>query len=318
MALKVGNEWKEHDWWIKVDATQKPALWITSYMVVEGRYWSTVIKSFGEILTISPSGSDDVLVIMYAEETSPSKIRLQRKLLFAPIPRICLEGKIVIRGLRSLQELWLTMPLEVRSAREIAVEKFNGLSPEEVRRATMLHLEHSAYDDLRSRDATTSEEQRPSEPEETDPIYRVVAAPVVANWETPRSRAPRPQPTEVTTEGALQSMAVEGVIERSVRRRVAIGLQSTSSERTHSGPSPTPARSIPGGSVVVRAARVAPPSRSTVAITGTSVGTHHAESSHAGALWSSSTQSPTAYVDVARATVSRRTSTHVVGGTSTG
>jgi hypothetical protein len=318
MALKVGNEWKEHGWWIKVDTTQKPVLWITSYTVVEGRYWSAVGKSFGEISTISPSGSDDVLFTVSAEETSPSKIRLQRRLLFAPIPKICLEGKIVIRGLRSLQELWLTMPLEVRSAREIAVEKFNGLSPEEVRRATMLHLEHSAYDDLRSRDATTSEEQRPSEPEETDPIYRVVAAPVVANWETPRSRAPRPQPTEVTTEGALQSMAVEGVIERSVRRRVAIGLQSTSSERTHSGPSPTPARSIPGGSVVVRAARVAPPSRSTVAITGTSVGTHHAESSHAGALWSSSTQSPTAYVDVARATVSRRTSTHVVGGTSTG
>jgi hypothetical protein len=24
MALKVGNEWKEHGWWIKVDATQKP------------------------------------------------------------------------------------------------------------------------------------------------------------------------------------------------------------------------------------------------------------------------------------------------------
>jgi hypothetical protein len=116
------------------------------------------------------------------------------------------------------------MPLEVRSTREIAVEKFSGLSPEEVRRATMLHLEHSAYDDLRSRDATTSEEQRPSEPEETDPIYRVVAAPVVANWETPRSRAPRPRPIEATTEGALQSTAAEGVIERSVRRRVATGL----------------------------------------------------------------------------------------------
>jgi hypothetical protein len=69
---------------------------------------------------------------------------------------------------------------------------------------------------------------------------------------------------------------------------------------------------------VVRAARVAPPSKSTVAITGTSVGTHHAESSRAGALRSSSTQSPTAHVDVARATVPRRTSTHVVGGASTG
>jgi hypothetical protein len=236
-------------------------------------------NSFGEISTISPSGSDDVLVTMSAEETSPSKIQLQRRLLFAPIPRICLEGEIVIRGLRSLQELWLTMPLEVRSAREIAMEKFSGLSPEEVRRATMLHLEHSAYDDLQSRDATTSEEHRPSEPEETDPIYRVVAAPVVANWETPRSRAPRPRPTEATTKGALQSTAGEGVIERSVRRRVATGLQSTSSERTHSGPSPTPAGSIPGGSVVVRTPHVAPPSRSTIAITGTSVGAYHAESS---------------------------------------
>jgi hypothetical protein len=135
-----------------------------------------------------------------------------------------LEGEIVIRGLRSLQELWLTMPLEIRSIREIAMEKFNGLSPEEVRRATMLYLEHSAYDDLRSKDATTSEEQRPSEPEETDPIYRVVAAPVVANWETPRSRALCPRPTKATTEGALQSTAVEGVIERNVRRRVATGL----------------------------------------------------------------------------------------------
>jgi hypothetical protein len=69
---------------------------------------------------------------------------------------------------------------------------------------------------------------------------------------------------------------------------------------------------------VVRAARIAPPSRSTVAITGTSVGTHHAKSSHTGALWSSSTQSPTAHADVARATIPRRTSTHAVGGASTG
>jgi hypothetical protein len=181
-------------------------------------------KSFGEISTISPSGSIDVLVTMSTKETSPSKIRLQRRLLFAPIPRICLEGETVLRGVRSLQEFWLTMPLEVRSAREIAVEKFSALSLEEVRRATMLHLEYSAYEDLRSRDATTSEEQQPSEPEETDPIYRVVVAPVVANWETPRSMAPCPRPVEATMEGALQSTAAEGVIERSVRRRIAAGL----------------------------------------------------------------------------------------------
>ena len=76
--------------------------------------------------------------------------------MFAPIPRICLEGAIVIKGLRFLQELQLTMLLEVRSARKIVVEKFTSLSPEEIKRAMMLYLEYSAYDDLRSRDATTS------------------------------------------------------------------------------------------------------------------------------------------------------------------
>jgi hypothetical protein len=59
-------------------------LWIKSYTVVEGRYWSAMGKSFGEILTISPSGSDDVLVTVSAEETSPSKIRLQRRLYLHP------------------------------------------------------------------------------------------------------------------------------------------------------------------------------------------------------------------------------------------
>jgi hypothetical protein len=69
---------------------------------------------------------------------------------------------------------------------------------------------------------------------------------------------------------------------------------------------------------VVRAPRVAPPSRSIVAPTGTSVGAHHAESSRAGALRSSSAQSPAAHFDIARTTVPRMTSTHAVGGASTG
>jgi hypothetical protein len=103
-----------------------------------------------------------------------------------------------------------------------------------------------------------------------------------------------------------------------MRKRVATGLQSTSSERTHSGPPPTPAGSTLGGSVVVRAPRVAPPSRSTVAPTGNSVSTHHAKSSRAGALRSSSAQSLAAHADVARAIVPQRTSAHAVGGASAG
>jgi hypothetical protein len=69
---------------------------------------------------------------------------------------------------------------------------------------------------------------------------------------------------------------------------------------------------------VVRVPCVAPPSRSTIALTGTSVGAHHAESSRTGALRSSSAQSPIAHADVARATVPRRTSAHAVGGASAG
>ena len=125
-------------------------------MVVEGRHWSAVGKSFEEILTISPSRSVDVLVTVSAAESSSSKIQLQKRLLFAPIPRIFLEGRIVFRGMRSLQDLWLTLPEEVRSVREIAVQRFSALNPEEVKKATMLHLHHSAYDDLRSGDASTS------------------------------------------------------------------------------------------------------------------------------------------------------------------
>ena len=92
-----------------------------------------------------------------------------------------MDGGIVLRGVRFLQDFWLTMSQEVRSTREIVVQRFGALSPEEVRRATMLHLQHNAYDDLRSRDASTSLEQCPSEPKETNPIYMVVATPMVAN-----------------------------------------------------------------------------------------------------------------------------------------
>ena len=76
MALKVGNEWKEHGWWIHVDTTQKPMLWITSYIVEEERHWFAVRKNFGEILTISPSGSANVLGTVSAEDNSLSKIWL--------------------------------------------------------------------------------------------------------------------------------------------------------------------------------------------------------------------------------------------------
>ena len=119
---------------------------------------------------------------------------------------------------------------------------------------------------------------------------------------------------EPRTEEAFQIMAGGGVIERNVKRRVARGLHSTSTERTHFAPSTTPTGSILRRSVVVRAPCVACPSKDTVPPTGTSVGVHQAESSCAGTLQSSSPSSPEAPTDVARATVLRRTLAHAVGG----
>ena len=116
----------------------------------------------------------------------------------------------------------------------------------------------------------------------------VVAYLVVANWETPLSRASQPRPVEPRMEEAFQSTAGEGIIEQNVRRRVVGGLHSTSSKRTHSRPPTMPTRSTPRGSVVVRALYVAHPLRSTVPPTYTSVGIYHAKSSRAGVLRSSS------------------------------
>ena len=114
----------------------------------------------------------------------------------------------------------------------------------------------------------------------------------------------------------MQSTAGEGVIERSVRRRVVRGLEKTSSDCTHFGPPTTPVGSTPRENVVVRAPRVVHPSRNIIAPTSTSVSVHHAESSRAGVLWSFSPQSLVAQANIARATVPHKTSAHAVGGAS--
>jgi hypothetical protein len=69
-----------------------PMLWITTYAVVEGRHWSALGKVFGQILSITPSGIDSLIFTVHTEGIVSSKIRLQRRLLFALIPRICLEA----------------------------------------------------------------------------------------------------------------------------------------------------------------------------------------------------------------------------------
>jgi hypothetical protein len=125
-----------------------PMFWITSHAVVEGRHWSALGKVFGQILSITPLGTDFQIFNVTMEGIPLQKFRLQRRLLFAPIPRVCLEAQPPLRGLRPLQDLWMSMPKELRFARETCVQRFIALSSEDVVRALRLHLQYTAYDEM--------------------------------------------------------------------------------------------------------------------------------------------------------------------------
>jgi hypothetical protein len=121
MASKMTNNWKDHGWRIVAEGVEMPMLWITMHAIVEGRHWLALGKVFEQILMITPSGSNSLIFSVTAEGAPLLKVRLQRRLLFAPMPRVCLEAQPPLRGLKPLQDLWMSMPEVLRSAREKCV-----------------------------------------------------------------------------------------------------------------------------------------------------------------------------------------------------
>jgi hypothetical protein len=105
MVPKVTNDWKDHRWWIVAEEAKMPMLWITMHGIVEGRHWSALGKVFGQILMITSSGSNSLIFSVTAEGIPLLKVRLQRRLLFAPMPRVCLEAQPPLRGLKLLHDL---------------------------------------------------------------------------------------------------------------------------------------------------------------------------------------------------------------------
>ena len=85
-------------------SVQTPMLWITTYVVVEGRYWSAVKKVLRQILSIIPSGTKYLIFIVHTDAIVSLKIGLH-KTLFAPILRIFLEAQPTFRGLKPLHDL---------------------------------------------------------------------------------------------------------------------------------------------------------------------------------------------------------------------
>jgi hypothetical protein len=63
-------------WWIMAEEAEMPMLWITSHAAVEGRHWSALAKVFGQILSITPSGTDSHILSMTTDRIPLQKFRL--------------------------------------------------------------------------------------------------------------------------------------------------------------------------------------------------------------------------------------------------
>jgi hypothetical protein len=102
MATNAKEEWKDHGWWIMAEKVEKPMLWITDHAVLEGRHWSVLGKEFGQILQITISRTDFLIFHAHTDDDPLLKYKLQRRLLFASVPRVCVEAKPPLKGLRPL------------------------------------------------------------------------------------------------------------------------------------------------------------------------------------------------------------------------
>jgi hypothetical protein len=99
------------------------------------------------------------------------------------------------------------------------VHRFLTLTPEEVLRATQLHLAHDAYDDMQTKEQVQVVDLRPNDPEDTDPIYKVVATPVNVNWVQPEGRGGRRRERPATAVEEVELVPTTGTVPRRKRSK---------------------------------------------------------------------------------------------------
>jgi hypothetical protein len=92
MAQNVTNDWKDHRWWNMAKEVEIPMLWITSHVVVEGRHWSALGKVFGEILSITPSGTDSQIFTVTTGGDPFTKVQATEETLVCSNTEGVLEG----------------------------------------------------------------------------------------------------------------------------------------------------------------------------------------------------------------------------------
>ena len=172
---------------------------------------------------------------MHTTEDPLLRYKLHRRLLFAPIPCICVEAKPPKKGLRPLVQLWNSIPQELQSTRETCIHRFLVFTLEEVLQATELHLAHNAYNDMCSKEQVQAIDHMPNDPEDMDPIYRVVAIPVNVNWVQLKGRGGRCHERPATMVEEVELVATAGSVPRRKRSKGDRRPHSDSTQQTSSG-----------------------------------------------------------------------------------
>ncbi len=115
MAPKVQVEFKEHGWWITGEDALKPNLWISEFRVLPGRHWSALGRVVGVLQSITSSPNGFFFMHVEGDEPTPTKYRLQKKLIMAPVP-LSLIGRIPpMKMLRGLEREWDGLPEQLRT-----------------------------------------------------------------------------------------------------------------------------------------------------------------------------------------------------------
>ena len=210
--LRIDPLWEKHGWWIAEEESAKPILWVTEFPFNLRMRASSLGKRFGEIQAITNRPNDLVYVTCVLDHgVVPIKHGLSKKLLLAPVPENLIHNRGQVKLLKSLQEFWEGMSTPVRIARHENVKACLLMTPELVARTRRIMSEHIRYAAFREADPSSAQpDTAPSEPEETDEIYRFLARPGQLDWQ-PREERGRREDRRPSTTSELRASAIPQV-----------------------------------------------------------------------------------------------------------
>ena len=195
ISIKTYTQWIEHGWWITARMVDNTMLWITEGPIKDNRSWSPLANKFGKLEYITTRPSDVMFIHVIIEEEEKVKYKMQRNWIMAPIPSVLVDIPSPKRVLPALKRHWASMLIEIQTAQNAAVQRFLTFTPPKILRARHFINATLAYEEMQTTDPESVQDRTPPcKPEETNPMYRILAAPLTVNWipvhEQGRARAP--------------------------------------------------------------------------------------------------------------------------------